>query len=225
MGGFNPQSSDIDYLAIISTLLSLEERKELSTEFLKVFQDRDGKELIEMSIVGRRFVGKDFRYPTPFEFHMGTKEQVRTQASPQTKEMADPDLASYLRVIYERGLCIYGEDIESVFAPIDKKYYWLSVQNDLKDVPEGIHKDPVYHILNLCRTFYALKDGKIYSKKEGGEMYLADNAMSGSKELVRSALEEYSSGRKSTHAKVDLDMFASMMLSTIKPTLAEGVVN
>ena len=124
---------------------------------------------LKLSIVEERFAGRDFRYPTPYEFHMGSLEQIRHHGEPHQKEHLDPDLASHFTIARERGVCVYGKSVDAVFARIDRKYFIRSNYEDVRIAPTLIEKDPVYTILNLCRTLYGLKRGEVLSKIEGGE--------------------------------------------------------
>lgn len=224
MGGFSPSQSDIDYLAIVSSPLSFDERAKLAEAFLRIYDISGFKKGIEMSIVEERFVGKDFVYPTPYEFHMGTKEQVVHHGKPhdQTGE-ADPDLASYFVVIQERGVSIYGKEISDVFGSIDRKYYWRSVQHDLKSASQGIYQDPVYHILNLCRTLYGLKNDSVYSKKEGAEFFLADSTRKDDEEVVRAALDTYQKGVSFSLSMSKVESFTKKLLSEIEHLFTQMV--
>ncbi|MDQ1257951.1 MAG: hypothetical protein QG656_2559, partial [Candidatus Hydrogenedentes bacterium] len=77
IGGFVFSQSDLDYLAIVAGPLAVEERRALADSFLEIYGRNTPAKGVEMSIVVERFAGKEFRYPTPYEFHMGTEEQVR----------------------------------------------------------------------------------------------------------------------------------------------------
>jgi hypothetical protein len=41
--------------------------------------------------------------------------------------------------------------------------------HDVKDAAQDVIENPVYVVLNLCRVLYYLEEGKVSSKKEGGE--------------------------------------------------------
>ena len=214
MGGFTPHQSDLDYLAIVSSPLAPDERKRLSEGFLGLHGTSGFSKGVEMSIVEERFAGRDFRYPTPYEFHMGSLEQVRHHGEPHQKEYLDPDLASHFTIARERGVCVYGKNIDAVFARIDRKYFIRSNYEDVRIAPTLIEKDPVYTILNLCRTLYGLKKGEVLSKVEGAESYLADRSEYLS--LVREALMNYQSGTTGSWDRAELQKFASAMLREIE---------
>lgn len=176
MGGFTFTQSDFDYLVVVSVPLTAEERRGLSSAFLETYgQDAPAKG-VEMSIVVEYFVGKGFRYPVPYEFHMGTRDQIQFHGLPRTEEMTDPDLAAHGTIIKKRGLCVYGKPIEQVFTDIPKEYYLDSIAKDSEESFNNIRDQttedrctvPNYAVLNFCRVLAYIEENLITSKIEGG---------------------------------------------------------
>ena len=160
MGGFTFEQSDFDYLAIISSTLTLEERQKLPKSFLEVYGEDAPGNGVEMSVVVEKFAGRGFRYPTPYEFYVGTKEQVEFHGSPHKSEMTDPDLAAHFTTTKKRGICVYGKLIEEVFVDIPRKYYLDSIAKDSEESFNNIQEKtgtekcivPKYAVLNFCRV-------------------------------------------------------------------------
>ena len=218
MGGFTPRQSDLDYLAVVAKPLNEVERAGLSEAFLSLHGRSGFRKGVEMSIVEARFAGTGFRYPTPYEFHMGTREQVEHHGSPHRFEHRDPDLASHFAVVRERGVCVFGRDIAKVFAPVPRKYFFLSNLEDVRNARDQILKDPVYVVLNLCRTLFAVEDGNVYSKIEGARHYLEKRTEF--RELVQTALGDYQSGGPSNYDPAKLQEFANALLAEIERAVA-----
>jgi hypothetical protein len=214
MGGFSPQQSDLDYLAVVAAPLDASERRQLSEVFLSLHGKSGFRKGVEMSIVESRFAGRDFRYPTPYVFHMGTIEQVKHHGSPHSHEHCDPDLASHLTVVRARGICVFGKEIEEVFAPIDPTFFHHSNLADVANARDLILEDPVYVILNLCRTLYALRYDRVYSKVEGAKLYLRDRE--DFRLLVATALRDYETGAASQYDPALSQQFAAAMLAEIE---------
>jgi streptomycin 3"-adenylyltransferase len=217
MGGFGPQQSDLDYLAVVSSALSARERQSLSHAFLALHATSGFRKGVEMSIVEERFAGKDFRYPTPYEFHMGSLEQLAHHGKPHMTEHADADLASFFTVTRERGVCVYGKEIAKVFAAIDRKYFLASNYEDVRNARETILNNPVYVILNLCRTLCTLKDGGVYSKIDGARRFLSQS--NPHRALVERALLDYEGATTSGYEREESVLFAQTMLAEIEAQL------
>ena len=197
-GGFTYEQSDLDYIAVISAPLTYGERQQLAISFLEVYgQDAPAKG-IEMSIVLKHYVGRGFRYPTPYEFHMGSREQIQTHGQARTTEMVDPDLAAHFTIIKKRGLCLYGEPIDRVFAEVPAKYYLASIVLDAEDNFRNIRDSPsadmcrvpVYAVLNFCRVLAYIDHALITSKAEGGDWALR-NIRKRYHPVITAALAEY----------------------------------
>lgn len=216
MGGFNPRTSDLDYLAIVAAPLTPEERIAIARAFTELFGTSGFGKGVEMSIVEARFAGRDFRYPTPFEFHMGGKiEQVERHAKPHEREYVDTDLASHFTVTRERGVCGYGREIDEVFFQIDRAFFLESNAEDIRHARELVVKDPFYVILNLCRALYAQSEGAVLSKLEAAERYLSEARPH--RDLVRSALSAYRGGAaRPLDRKACLD-FVETILRELEP--------
>ena len=181
MGGFTPMQSDFDYLAVVSDPLTSEERKQLSDSFLAIYgKDTPIQGGVEMSIVIEKFAGKNFRFPTPYEFHMGTEEQVKANSVPHVSEKVDPDLAAHFTIIRKRGICVYGKPIDKVFAEVPREHYLESIAMDSEDNYKNITEKtgteecvvPKYAVLNFCRVLALIENDLITSKLEGGEWAL-----------------------------------------------------
>lgn len=174
MGGFTWEQSDIDYIALIAEPLSPVERKQLASAFLDMFGKDAPAKGVETSIVLKGFAGSDFRHPTPYEFHFGTKEQIRLHASPHETEMVDPDLAAHFTIIKHRGVCIYRTPINSVFSEVPHEAYLSSIIADSEESFRNIQSKtgdgtcivPTYAVLNFCRVLAYMKEGLILSKVE-----------------------------------------------------------
>lgn len=198
MGGFSFQQSDIDYVACVADPLRPSERQKLAKGFLGGYGEGVPAKGAEMSIVLERFAGPGFRYPTPYEFHFGTEEQIRQHAFPHEEEMVDTDLAAHFTIIKHRGICIYGKPIDEVFASVPRECYLDSIiadseesyRNILSKTGEGMCRVPAYAVLNFCRVLAYVEDCLITSKLEGSDWGLA-NVASEFHPVILEAQSEY----------------------------------
>ena len=218
MGGFVSQQSDLDYLVLVANPLTAAERRMLADAYVQLHGTSGFRKGVEMSIVEARFAGAEFRYPTPYEFHMGSLEQVRHHSEPHTHEHLDPDLASHFTVAATRGVCVYGAEIDAAFVPVDRKYFWLSNYADVSVARESILRDPVYTILNLCRTVCGMRTGDVYSKQEGAALFLADAR--DFRTLVETALADYRTATISQYDADETARFVDAMLAEVETRLA-----
>lgn len=196
MGCFNREKSDIDLLVVVNDAISDKIKKQYMDMVVLLNKDAPTKG-IEMSIV-RKAVCKPFVYPTPFELHFSTAHLDWYNADPlgyvAKMNGTDKDLAAHFTVLYHRGKRLYGEEIKDIFEMVNEKFYFDSIWNDVADAEDEILENPTYMILNLCRVLAYRNDRVILSKQEGGAWGIA-NLPAKYHDLIRSALNDYSSIR------------------------------
>jgi hypothetical protein len=165
---------------------------------------------VEMSIVEAHYAGPGYRYPTPYAFHMGTREQVQMHGLPPDRETVDPDLAAHFTITKRRGLCVYGRPIDEVFVEVPRADYLDSIVLDAEECYDSIQTEtgpgpcvvPKYAVLNFCRVLAVLEADLVTSKIEGGEWGLA-HLPEHYRPVIAAALQEV---REGASAPVDGDL-------------------
>ncbi|AMX85132.1 MULTISPECIES: aminoglycoside adenylyltransferase domain-containing protein [Geobacillus] len=176
MGGFNPNSSDIDILVITSKSMTIENKRKLAKLFLSCSNNPFP---VEISFLNEEQL-KNWRHPCPFDFHYSEFWRERYEDDLVTGSYqylngdikTDADLAAHLTITTNRGVCVEGKPIEEVFPSIPRSHYISSIMGDFQDCLENIEEDPIYCTLNLIRVFWYLKEGIISSKLEAGNWAL-----------------------------------------------------
>ncbi|MBK8027448.1 MAG: DUF4111 domain-containing protein [Chloroflexi bacterium] len=123
LGGFNPATSDVDFLVVIWKPLDDLTRQAVVALTLELAEDAPAKGL-EFSIVLLRET-QDFLYPTYFEFHYSRdwhQAYGEHGAAPSTASV-DPDLAAHFTITRRRGIVLYGPPIDTVFGPVPEADY------------------------------------------------------------------------------------------------------
>ena len=224
MGCYQPKKSDLDFLVVVNTVLSDEEKRMFMDRLLELDHECPGKG-IEMSIVTKD-VCNPFVYPTPFLLHYSRMHTgwYRRDSEDYIRKMngTDKDLAAHFTVIRSRGRCLCGLPIQDVFGEVPEADYLDSIWEDVSGVEEEIMEKPMYLILNMARILAYLKEKKIMSKKEGG-MWGLRHLPEQYHPLIRSALQEYENG---DDAEYDMELaknYAAYMLKQIRYSAPETV--
>jgi streptomycin 3"-adenylyltransferase len=178
LGCFNPLRSDVDLLVVSVDCIPLACKRQI-VEHLLTLSGRP--QPIEVSFLARAHL-RPWRYPTPFDLHyseMWRSACVRDLAtrawrSWDAKVRCDHDLAAHMTIIHRRGVCIAGQPIQAVFPAVPREDYLDSVARDLRDGLDSTAADPVYAILNCCRTLAYLREERLFSKEEGGRWACAE---------------------------------------------------
>lgn len=217
MGCFNEKKSDIDLVVVVNAAIT----NEVKRKYMDMVVELNTYALekgIELSIV-KRDVCKPFIYPTPFELHFSNAhlQWYKTNPIDYVEKMngVDKDLAAHFTILCHRGKCLYGQDIQDVFAEVKKEFYFDSIWNDIENAEEEIKTNPTYIILNLCRVLAYRKDGIVLSKREGGKWGI-DHVPKKYHDLILQALDEYASDRPMEWEDDYAQEYASYMLEEIK---------
>lgn len=212
--GCYTNKSDIDFLVVVEKEIEFTDKRKLIDVILK-HTDVPEKG-IEMSIVLKRDV-KEFVYPTPFELHYSDfhKKWYTEDNTYVAQGEGDKDLAAHITITRDRGECLYGSPIKEIFGTVPPECYKDAIISDIEDAQNDILDEPVYIILNLCRVMCYIQEGKITSKKEGGEWGL-NNLPSEYAQLVEKAYQAYTTDNIVTFSdESSLKDYADYMLKKI----------
>lgn len=194
-GCFNPQKSDVDYIAAVRESLAPDTRLRLLEAIYRLNREAPAKGL-EMSAVLPQYC-RDFVYPTPFELHFSNAHRSAYARDPSGFAAAmrgtDPDLAAHFTVLRHKGIALCGPPVSSIFGAVPWENYLDSICADIADAETAVQSDPVYVLLNLCRVLAAVREKRVLSKAEGGAWGLSHLEPQYAP-LLRGALEAYRTG-------------------------------
>ena len=214
-GCFRWETSDIDFLVVVESNLTMDEKEALILTLLALDCLAPSKGF-EMSVI-LRSVCRPFADPTPFELHYSNAHRASYQrdlsGTCQMLQGTDPDLAAHMTVVNHVGIVLCGAPVKTVFAPVPRQSYLRSIWYDVENAAEEVGCDPVYYVLNLCRVLAYLEDGLVLSKAQGGEWGLLH--MKEDRETIAAALSAYLAGTAFSFGD-GLCTFADKMLRRIR---------
>ncbi|MGY0691511.1 aminoglycoside adenylyltransferase domain-containing protein [Virgibacillus sp. FSP13] len=172
MGGFNPNSSDIDVLVVTNKTMKIDTKRILAQFFLN---HSNSPFPVEISFLSKEQL-RDWQHPCPFDFHYSEfwREQYQSDLLRGTSNFlnddikTDTDLAAHVTITNHRGICIEGEPINKIFPSVPRSDYISSIVGDFEDCLQNIENEPIYCSLNLIRVYWYLREGVISSKLEAG---------------------------------------------------------
>jgi streptomycin 3"-adenylyltransferase len=172
MGGFNLARSDIDMLVVTRQGLG-DTWRAIAKLVLKISGNPNP---LEMSCLRESYL-HPWQYPTPFDFHFSEDWREKTAQALQGGQSGlwsgstaptDPDLAAHVTITRTRGICLAGKPIHAVFPEVPRADYLDSILSDFDFARERINQNPVYAVLNFCRIYGYVREGRIDSKAEAG---------------------------------------------------------
>ncbi|CAM4147160.1 aminoglycoside adenylyltransferase domain-containing protein [Lederbergia lenta] len=174
MGSYYRPKSDIDMIMVVERELKGSVAKLIGITIAKETINRPTVGNVELSVITAN-VAKQIPKPTPFEIHYSSDwhEKILNDEVDYSKKRTDADLASHLTYVVQRGICLYGKPILTVFGQVKWENFMESVLDDLYWILEKDHilETPFYGVLNICRVLQLLSEASqtAHSKDEGGE--------------------------------------------------------
>jgi hypothetical protein len=190
MGCFNPEASDIDFLAIVNQKLTVPQKQAIINYLIGI---DTGKASPEMSIITDESL-KNIVYPSPFELHYSRafRDVYAAGSFNWEEQRLDTDLAAHYMSIRERGVCLYGKPAREAIPEIPPEIFIASLVQDLHWLRQEISRISFRNIvLNPCRAMAYISEGKFMSKLEGGQ-WAVSHLPSRYTGLIESALSAYS---------------------------------
>ena len=172
LGCFNPNHSDLDLLVVTTDRIPIGIKRPIIEWLLECSQQ---PQPIEISFLAQAQL-LPWRYPTPYDLHYSEMWRVAyardlasgTWQAWDAAEHRDPDLAAHITILNKRGICLAGAPIADIFPAVPGDDYHAAFAADIHDSLASIAANPVYTILNCCRTYAYIRDGHVFSKEEGG---------------------------------------------------------
>ncbi|MGZ3551744.1 MAG: aminoglycoside adenylyltransferase domain-containing protein [Vulcanimicrobiaceae bacterium] len=200
MGSYHRERSDIDILAVVDGRLHPEMREAVAQLFVRISDMRPTPGDIEATVVQDRYA-RSYEHPMPFEVHYssGQRKRITAGESDYTQNPTDLDLAAHITNARERGVRIFGPEPRSVFGPVPWFAYINALEADFNWAGERAKSDPLYAILNACRTLYGAtqRDLRVLSKDEAARWAL-ESIPREFEPLVREALDVYRGASRAT---------------------------
>ena len=170
LADFHLGQSDLDMLAFVATV----NVAQLCQVAQLMLAESTHPAPIEFSLVPHAAL-TPWRHPAPYLYHYSETWRARTQSAlldPHYDWLSvrtDPDLSAHMVVAHRYGIVTAGQ----VELPLPSRADALAaVWYDIADAEHQVVDEPVYVILNLCRTWCWLRDGVVRSKSAGGRALL-----------------------------------------------------
>ncbi|HEU0238185.1 MAG TPA: aminoglycoside adenylyltransferase domain-containing protein [Micromonosporaceae bacterium] len=167
LGGFRPDRSDVDVLAVVAQTLSPNQQATAGEALLAAAFPCPGTGL-EASVITASTAADlgDCR----FEVHVATPDTVTIGAD----HPDDPDLVLYAEVCRRSGITVTGPAAATTFAAVPHDQLVATIRAELE---WGLASAPFeYAVLNACRAMLFARDGSLVSKIAGGESYLREHS-------------------------------------------------
>ncbi|WP_438434696.1 aminoglycoside adenylyltransferase domain-containing protein [Gorillibacterium sp. sgz500922] len=222
LGCFLEETSDLDVLIVTNRRMEREERLILAEAIIAL----DGKPCpLEMSAI---FIGdlSPWQHPVACQFHYSdywtAAYRSLLNGELQTsfivdEEFKDEDLTSYIHLLNQCGICLYGEPIGKVFPPVPESDFWQAISAGVENYDFHAY-NPRYFVSNILilgRVLSYKKEQRILSKYEGGQWtsrYVPERL----RYIVDHALKVWYEGEEpAEYPQADLEELRSFLIGEI----------
>lgn len=175
MDDFITSKSDFDVIGVVARFITEEDKNKLeqSLKHDNFHCPAEGLDIVLMTKENAKGIKQNPEYE--FWYSTGANWPVISWESGTSSEMS-----IFLELCRQHGITIYGERPAKLISPINTKILYLS----FKEIIEW-HRNHIldeYHdpkgqnsVLNACRILKFVESKKLYSKTEGGNLYLQDS--------------------------------------------------
>lgn len=175
LNAFCPESGDIDILIVVKKSLDIATKLAIAEDIMKIDQVPCPLEMSAILLED----AKAWRTPGNCVFHYSdfwTKSyeekivNVNADCYIVDNEFPDADITSYIRLIRQCGIVLYGKDISEVFCDISDKDFWKAISEDIDEYDFHAYNPRYFasNVLILGRILSFKKERRILSKYESG---------------------------------------------------------
>ena len=222
LGAFQPDSGDIDLLVVVKDSMDTAAKLEIAREIIEI----DKKPCpIELSAV-KQADAKNWKTPGNCVFHYSdfwTKKYLeRFQNSDfevyvADHEFPDADVTSYIKLLNQCGIVLYGREIKEVFADVSDEDFWSAISADIEEYDFHAYDARYFasNVLILGRILSFKKEKRILSKYEGG-LWMMKNVPKDLKYLPELAMKIWFEGEEHRLPEEDLNRLRDYLVEEIK---------
>ena len=222
LNAFQPDSGDIDILVVVKDSIEISTKLEIARNIIEI--DRKPCPL-EMSAVKQKDA-INWKTPGNCVFHYSdfwTAKYLERFRNPDLEvyvadhEFPDADVTSYIRLLKQYGIVLYGREIEEIFADVSDEDFWSAISADIEEYDFHAY-DTRYlasNVLILGRILSFKKEKRILSKYEGG-LWMIKNVPENLKYLPELAMKIWFEGEEHILPEKDLNKLRDYLVNEIK---------
>ncbi|MDY5869154.1 MAG: DUF4111 domain-containing protein [Lachnospiraceae bacterium] len=222
LDAFNPDSGDIDILVVVKDSIDIQVKLEIARDIIEI----DKKPCpLEMSAV-KLSDAKNWKTPGNCVFHYSdfwTEKYMKRFDNSDVDvyvvdhEFPDADVTSYIKLLKQCGIVLYGREIQKVFADISDEDFWVAISADIDDYDFHDYDARYFssNVLILGRILSFKKERRILSKYDGG-IWMIDHVPEDLKYLPKLAMKIWFEGEKHLLPEEDLSRLRDYLVNEIK---------
>lgn len=222
LNAFNPNSGDIDLLIVVKDSVSVQRKIDIAKDIIEI----DGcPRPLEMSAIKLKdaIAWKNpgncvFHYSDFWtEKYLQRFENDDVEVYVADNEFPDADVTSYIRLLHQCGIVLFGQDISKTFSGISDEDFWAAISADIDDYEFAAYNPRYYasNILILGRILSFKVGKRILSKYEAG-IWMIEKVPKYLKHIPESAMKIWFEGEEHSFLQNELEELRSYLIGKIK---------
>ena len=221
LNAFNPNSGDVDILVVVKDSSDVSEKLAIAKDIVAL----DGAPRpVEVSAI-KLNDAKAWKTPGNCVFHYSDfwrEKYLARFRDPASKvyvvdrEFPDADVTSYIKLINQSGIVLYGQKIRDVFADISDEDFWSSISSNMEEYDFHAYNPRYFasNILILGRILSFKKETRILSKYDAG-LWMMQNVPEDLRYLPEAAMKIWFENEDRTLPENDLETLREYLIQEI----------
>ena len=221
LNAFHPNSGDIDILVVVKDTLDASQKLSIAKDIIAL----DGAPRpVEVSAI-KLEDARRWKNPGNCVFHYSDfwrEKYLARFRDPASKvyvvdrEFPDADVTSYIKLINQSGIVLYGQKIRDVFADISDEDFWSSISSNIEEYDFHAYNPRYFasNILILGRILSFKKETRILSKYDAG-LWMMQNVPEDLRYLPEAAMKIWFENEDRTLPENDLETLRKYLIQEI----------
>lgn len=221
LNAFHPNSGDIDILVVVKHAMDASQKLSIAKDIIAL----DGAPRpVEVSAI-KLEDARRWKNPGNCVFHYSDfwrEKYLARFRDPASKvyvvdrEFPDADVTSYIKLINQSGIVLYGQRIRDVFADISDEDFWSSISSNIEEYDFHAYNPRYFasNILILGRILSFKKETRILSKYDAG-LWMMQNVPEDLRYLPEAAMKIWFENEDRTLPENDLETLREYLIQEI----------
>lgn len=221
LDAFNPDSGDIDILVVVKESIETEKKLQIAKDIIEIDSCPRPLEMSAIKLVDARNWKDDgncvFHYSDFWtEKYKNRFNNPNEEVFVVDHEFPDADVTSYIKLINQSGIVLYGEKIENVFCDISDEDFFRAISFEAEEFDFHNYNERYFasNILILGRILSFKVTKKILSKYDAGK-WLIDYVPTELKHIPQNAMKMWFEGEECSFKEEELDTLKNFLVEKI----------
>ena len=222
LNAFCPDSGDIDILVVVKDSLSIPKKLEIAKEIIQIDKSPCPLEMSAIKLSDAQNWKNDgncvFHYSDFWtERYLQRLKDNTSEVYIVDNEFPDADVTSYIKLIKQSGIVLYGQEINETFCDISDEDFWKAISAEVDDYDFNAYEPRYFasNILILGRILSFKIEKRILSKYKAG-LWMIDNVPPNLKYIPQNAMKIWFEGEECDFNKLELEELRNYLIQKIK---------